>query len=100
MKSSIMYLYIKENDLQNAEKYYLNIKKEDPSFLLDDFKLLDYCSLLIKNNQLITAIDILEKTARKKLAKFYFSLIQYKSRKIYRFSIIICTELKVDFLLK
>lgn len=75
MKASMMNLYVKENDLQNAEKYFTDLKKEDSSFILDDHKLLDYVSLLIKNNRLNTALDILEKTPPNKSVKFCFDLI-------------------------
>ncbi|XP_077295704.1 leucine-rich pentatricopeptide repeat containing 2 [Arctopsyche grandis] len=65
MTASVMDLYVKSNDLKNAEKYYHNLLKSQSNFDLDNFKIMDYTTLLVKNNRLQDAINILEKTAYK-----------------------------------
>jgi leucine-rich PPR motif-containing protein, mitochondrial len=63
MKASAVSLYLKCNDLAEAEKYLTDLQKNNPKFDLDEHKIIDYANLLVKNEQLAKAFDVLKAKA-------------------------------------
>ncbi|XP_039961669.1 leucine-rich PPR motif-containing protein, mitochondrial [Bactrocera tryoni] len=63
MLASTLDLYIKINDLPNAEKCLQRLQEEFPSFSLDEHKFIDFAALLVYHNQLERAKQLLETRA-------------------------------------
>lgn len=63
MLASTLELYIKINDLPNAETCLKRLQQDFPSFSLDEHKFIDYAALLVHHNQLETAKQLLEARA-------------------------------------
>lgn len=52
MKSSIFYCFVKGKKCDEAIEIYNEIRNTNPEFVLDDFKILDFCTLLVHNNRI------------------------------------------------
>lgn len=63
MLASTLDLYIKINDLANAEKCLQQLQQEFPNFSLDEHKFMDFAALLVHHNQLERAKQLLETRA-------------------------------------
>ncbi|XP_011177083.2 leucine-rich PPR motif-containing protein, mitochondrial [Zeugodacus cucurbitae] len=63
MLASTLDLYIKVNDLPNAEKCLKRLQQEFPDFSLDEHKFIDYAALLVHHNQLEAATQLLQTRA-------------------------------------
>lgn len=63
MLASVFDLYIKTNSLPEAEETLEQLQKQFPGFLLDEHKIIDFCTLLIGNNELTKAKQILKQRA-------------------------------------
>lgn len=66
MKSSVLHAFIKQKCLEDALTIYKDIKEIDPNFFIDDFKILDLCTLLISNNQVSEAWIIIKGASKNK----------------------------------
>lgn len=66
MKSSIFHGFVKSEEIAASLELYKEIKKTQPNFILDDFKIIDFCTLLVKNGQISEAFTILKEEAKKK----------------------------------
>ncbi|KAL3279388.1 hypothetical protein HHI36_016898 [Cryptolaemus montrouzieri] len=64
IKASIMYTYIKEENISKALKTYYELKENFCNFKIDDFKIIDLAALLVKNKDFDTAVDILLNEAK------------------------------------
>lgn len=60
MLASIFDLHIKTNNAREAEEVYKQIKKSYPGFLLDEHKILDFAAVLVENDQISKAKQILK----------------------------------------
>ncbi|XP_018577646.1 leucine-rich PPR motif-containing protein, mitochondrial [Anoplophora glabripennis] len=67
MKSSLMHNYIKKECLEQALSIYNNIKLTSPHFKIDNFKVIDLATLLVKEEKYGEAMDILKIETSKKL---------------------------------
>lgn len=65
MKAGFIDLYIKNNDLNRAIEMYNEIKKDNPLFLVDDFKIINLANLFVINNRFDEAVTLLKKQTNK-----------------------------------
>ncbi|EDV92378.1 leucine-rich PPR motif-containing protein, mitochondrial [Drosophila grimshawi] len=63
MLASIFELHIKRKDLRRANQTLQRIQQTYPGFQLDEHKLIDYASLLVHENQLDAAKELLQQRA-------------------------------------
>lgn len=63
MKSSIFHSFTKAGKTEAALEMYQEIKENYSNFILDDFKVIDLCVLLVKNGCLSEAWTIIKKEA-------------------------------------
>ncbi|XP_067001344.2 leucine-rich PPR motif-containing protein, mitochondrial [Anabrus simplex] len=63
MQASLFDLHVKLGQVDDAELTLMELLKTAPGFSLDDFKILDFATLLVANNKYRGAIAILEKQA-------------------------------------
>lgn len=66
MKSSIFYSFIKAGKIEAALEMYKKIKETDSNFNIDDFKVIDLCELLVRNDCLSEAWTIIKKEAQRR----------------------------------
>lgn len=59
MKSSIMHSYIEGGHLQQSLQLFEELKENHPDFNLDTYKIVDLATLLIQNNNVKEAFDII-----------------------------------------
>lgn len=64
MIANIFELHVKCNDLQNAQTCLSILQKTKPDFTLDEFKMLSYATLLVRNKKHKQAITVLEDFAK------------------------------------
>lgn len=60
MKAGILDLYIKSNQCTEAWNAYNELKDTNPSFKVDEFKVIDLARLLVNNNMTDEAVKILK----------------------------------------
>lgn len=59
MKSGLLDLYIKNHNLKKAWETYKTLKKDFPSFTVDEFKVIDLAKVLYENKMFHEAIKLL-----------------------------------------
>ncbi|KAJ6635744.1 Leucine-rich PPR motif-containing protein, mitochondrial [Pseudolycoriella hygida] len=67
MLSSILDLMIRTKNLNEAETTLAQLKKSYPAFSIDEFKVIDLASLMIENDRVKDAKEILEERAKSKV---------------------------------
>ncbi|XP_056647094.1 leucine-rich PPR motif-containing protein, mitochondrial [Diorhabda sublineata] len=60
MKSSLLYSFIKNDNLESALNVYEEIRTIDPKFHIDHFKLIDMAALLVRNGRCSEALNLIE----------------------------------------
>lgn len=66
MKSSIFHTFIKGKDVKDALDIYKDIRKTNSTFILDDYKIIDFCAILVHNDQISEAWSIIKEEAKLK----------------------------------
>lgn len=67
MLASILDLMIRTKNLSEAEQTFAQLKKLYPAFAIDEFKVIDLAALMIENDRIDNAREILEVRAKSKL---------------------------------
>lgn len=60
MKSTLFYSFVKSGNYEAALNLYKEIKKINENFTLDDFKIIDLATLLVKNERISAAWDVFQ----------------------------------------
>uniref|UniRef100_A0A1A9VUQ3 Pentatricopeptide repeat-containing protein-mitochondrial domain-containing protein n=1 Tax=Glossina austeni TaxID=7395 RepID=A0A1A9VUQ3_GLOAU len=64
MLASIMEMHVKLKDINSAQEYLRKLQEEYPGFLIDEHKFIDYAALLVQNNQMESAKELLENRSK------------------------------------
>lgn len=66
IKGVMLHNYLESNHLNQALEVYDEIKTMHPNFNIDDFKIINLATLLIKNDKFAIAMDIIQKESEQK----------------------------------
>ncbi|XP_044761643.1 leucine-rich PPR motif-containing protein, mitochondrial [Coccinella septempunctata] len=66
IKSAVLHSHVQEGDLEEALEIYEEIMTSCPYFKMDSFKIIDLARLLVKNDRLEKAVEILKRSAIQK----------------------------------
>ncbi|KAL4716909.1 hypothetical protein ACJJTC_012720 [Scirpophaga incertulas] len=64
MKASIFDLHVKSGDIDNAELTLIDLNKNFPNFHIDEFKILDFATLLVNNKKISKAIELIKEQSK------------------------------------
>lgn len=70
MKSSIMYSYVQGRNLKLALNEYRILNEEHSNFKLDDFKIIDLATLMVKNRMVDEAMELVRNETKTRYARF------------------------------
>lgn len=66
MKAGLLDLYIKSKNLELAQKIYKEIVENDPTFIVDEFKIIDLAALLVMGNNFEEAVKLIKTEIQKR----------------------------------
>ncbi|KAF5305557.1 hypothetical protein FQA39_LY01648 [Lamprigera yunnana] len=64
MQTGILHAFVMEGNIEEALKMYESLKKSHSNFKIDEFKIIDLATVLVKNNKFDDAIKILSNEAK------------------------------------
>lgn len=64
MKASIFDLHVKLGELDSAEITLSELNKTTPNFTLDEFKVIDFATLMVYRKKIARAVDMLNEQSR------------------------------------
>lgn len=64
MQAKRLHSQVLSGDVATALHTYDNLKKEHPSFKLDEFKIVDFATLLVKDGRVDAAIDVMTEESK------------------------------------
>lgn len=66
MKASIFDLHVKMGELDLAEDVLADLNKSSPNFTLDEFKVVDFATLMVYRKRIDKAFDLINEQSKKR----------------------------------
>ncbi|CAK1602353.1 unnamed protein product [Parnassius mnemosyne] len=66
MKAAIFDLYVKLGELDSAELALADLNKSSPNFTLDEFKVIDFATLMVYRNRIKQAFNLINEQSKKR----------------------------------
>lgn len=72
MKASIFDLHVKLGELELAELALADLNKTSPNFTLDEYKVIDFATLMVYRNKIDKAFELITEQSKKRLERFIY----------------------------
>lgn len=66
MKAAIFDLHVKLGELEQAEMALAELNKSSPNFTLDEFKIIDFATLMVYRNKIDKAFELINEQSKKR----------------------------------
>lgn len=66
MKASIFDLHVKLGELELADDALADLNKSAPNFLLDEYKVIDFATLMVYHKKIDKAIELIKEQSKKR----------------------------------